>query len=259
MATFGFKHGNGKMEISYSRDGGSASVGAFITGAADETTAQAVADANVPATFLGMFLQDYSISERGGGLWDVTINYSPVDRSEPAVSFETSGGTQTITQALATIGTYTNDDPVIDFKGAIRPSDQSVEGCEITVPVFNFTETHYFPVSSPPSQATIFGVTGKVNSDAFRGFAIGEVLFLGASGSQQGDEDWQVDYSFAASPNVTGLSIGGITGITKRGWDYLWVYYANVQDDTGKVVRRVPRQVNVEQVYQYTPFSGLGI
>ena len=92
----------------------------------------------------------------------------------------------------------------------------------------------------------------------FRGLNL-RGLDLGASGSQQGAEDWQIDFSFAAMPNVTDLTIGDIGGVTKRGWDYLWVYYANVQDDVGKVVRRIPRQVNIEQVYQYEPFSGLGI
>ena len=247
------------MEFSFSRDGGSASVGAFIVGAADEATAEACAAANVPATFMGFYLDDYSISERGAGIWDVVINYSPIDRNQMALSFDTSGGTQTITQSLSTVNQYTNGDPFINFKGAIRPSDNGVEGCEITVPVLSFSETHYFPAASPPSLATLFGVTGKVNSDGFREFAVGEVLFLGASGSQQGAEDWQIDFSFAAMPNVTDLTIGDIGGVAKRGWDYLWVYYANVQDDVGKVVRRIPRQVNIEQVYQYEPFSGLGI
>jgi hypothetical protein len=57
------------------------------------------------------------------------------------------------------------------------------------------------------------------------------VLFLGASGSQRGTEDWEITFSFAASPNATGLTVGDITGIEpKKGWEYLWVRYADAED-----------------------------
>ena len=39
-------------------------------------------------------------------------------------------------------------------------------------------------------KATLFYLTGKVNGGPFKGFAPGEVLFLGASGSQRGSEDF---------------------------------------------------------------------
>ena len=149
MATFAIKCGGGKMGFSVSRDGGSATIGAFITGAADEAAAYACAGANVPSSFLGFHLEDYTVSENSDGIWDVEASYSPVDHNQMALSFDTSGGSQTITQSLSTINTYVNGDPVINFKGAIRPTDYSVEGCEIAVPVLSFSETHYFPAASP--------------------------------------------------------------------------------------------------------------
>ncbi len=115
-----------------------------------------------------------------------------------------------------------------DFQGAIGVSADGVEGIDITVPVYHFAETHYKPDNQITGayKGVLFNLTGKVNGDVFRGFAPGEVLFLGASGAKRGsgtEADWEITYRFAASPNASGLSIGPIGGITKQGWDYLWV------------------------------------
>ena len=93
----------------------------------------------------------------------------------------------------------------------------------------------------------------------FRGFAPGEVLFVGAAGSVRGPEDWEITFRFAASPNVANLAVGSIGGITKRGWDYLWIRYADMVDDAARMLVKRPLSVYVEQVYPYTNFGGLGI
>ncbi len=96
-----------------------------------------------------------------------------------------------------------------------------------------------------------------MNNAAFKGFAVGEVLFLGASGSQRGADDWEITYRFAASPNVTGLAVGPISGINKKGWEYLWVRYADAEDQN--VLVKQPIAAYVEQVYELGNFSTLGI
>lgn len=103
----------------------------------------------------------------------------------------------------------------------------------------------------------LFYLTGRVNHAPFKGFAAGEVLFLGASGSQRGQEDWEVTFSFAASPNVTGLAVGQITGIAKKGWEYLWVRYEDAVD--AHTLVKQPAAAYVEQVYPYGDFALLGI
>jgi hypothetical protein len=143
--------------------------------------------------------------------------------------------------------------------GAIGFDGEHVQGVDITIPVFNFTETHFLPNSVVNSsyKANIFNMTGKVNSGGFRGFAAGEVLFLGASGSRRGEEDWEITFRFAASPNAVGLEIGDISGIDKKGWEYLWVRYQDAEDQN--VLVKQPVAVYVEQVYEDGDFSLLGI
>src|SRR5690606_18604713 len=110
---------------------------------------------------------------------------------------------------------------------------------------------------------TLAALTGSVNNTPFKSFAAGEVLFLGASGSTRENEDgdtvWEITFSFAASPNVTGLTVGDITGIEKRGWDYLWVRYADAVDGEAHVLVKKPVAVYVEQVYPFGNFGALGI
>jgi hypothetical protein len=96
-----------------------------------------------------------------------------------------------------------------------------------------------------------------VNDIPFKGFAAGEVLFLGASGSQRGDEDWEITFNYAASPNVTGLMVGDIGPVSKKGWEYLWVRYEDAEDEDAMCVVKRPVQVNIEKAYEYGAFVTL--
>ncbi len=127
------------------------------------------------------------------------------------------------------------------------------------MPTFNWSETFYLPVATvtPTYIQKVMALTGKTNAGAFRSFAIGEVLFLGASGSRRGAEDWAITFKFAASRNATGLTIGGITGVAKGGWEYLWVMYADAED-SGHLVKQ-PVGVYVERVYDSGNYADLGI
>ena len=233
----------------------------IVDGTENDTEVHAIVQATIPAMFRGLVFQSYTISHKGSGLWEVSVRYGTVKKTgESSFSFDTGGGTAHITQSLRTVRWYAAPGRVApNFGGAIGVNNESVEGTDITIPVYNFKETHYIPVSlvTPAYKATLFYLTGKVNAGPFKGFAPGEVLFLGASGSQRGQEDWEITFSFAASPNVSGLTIGNITGISKLGWEYLWVRYEDAVD--ARVLVKQPAAVYIEQVYPYGDFSGLGI
>ncbi len=234
-----------------------------VDGTEDDVAVRAIVEATIPAIYAGLVFQNYHISHQGSGLWEVSVRYGKVEPKKPgesSFSFDTGGGTTHITQSIATVNSYAppGEDPP-DFKGAIGVNNDSVEGTDITIPVYNFKETHYIPVAlvTAAYKAILFYLTGKVNVAPFKGFAPGEVLFQGASGSQRGQEDWEITFSFAASPNAVGLTMGDITGIDKKGWEYLWVRYQDAEDED--VLVKQPAAVYVEQVYPYGDFSLLGI
>ena len=232
-----------------------------VQGTNDDTVVKATVEATIPAIYLGLVFQDYHISSEGDGVWNVSVRYGkkePKETGESSFSFDTGGGTTHITQSLQTIGKHAPVGKVApDFKGAIGVTHDSVEGADVTIPIYSFTETHYIPVASVTGayKTILFALTGRTNDDAFKGFAAGEVLFLGASGSQRGEEDWEITFRFAASPNVTGLTIGDIVNIDKKGWEYLWVRYADAEDE--QVLVKQPIAVYVEKVYDEGDFAGL--
>ncbi|MBC7326197.1 MAG: hypothetical protein H5T99_12950, partial [Moorella sp. (in: Bacteria)] len=68
-----------------------------------------------------------------------------------------------------------------------------------------------------------------------------------------------ITFKFAASPNKTNITIGDITGIAKKGWEYLWVLYEDAEDTNAQRLVKRPVAAFVEQVYPYGDFSQLGI
>ena len=237
----------------------------IVQGTEDDGQVRTLVESTVPAFYAGLVFQSYHIAHQGGGIWDVTVRYGQIEPKDTGAStffFETGGGTQHITQSIQTVNRYAPPGKTApDFKGAIGVTSDAVEGTDITVPIYQFTETHYIPADlvTGAYKATLFALTGKVNNGPFRGFAAGEVLFLGASGAKRGHADWEITFRFAASPNVTGLQVGDIPGINKKGWEYLWVRYADDQDSAANALVKRPVAAYVEQVYQYGDFSLLGI
>jgi hypothetical protein len=100
-------------------------------------------------------------------------------------------------------------------------------------------------------------LTGKTNNASFATFAEGELLFLGADFSAASGGEVSITYKFVASPNRTGLTVGPITGIAKKGHEYLWVLYRPNQ--SGNFLVKVPVAVYVHKVYESGDFTLLGI
>ena len=234
----------------------------------DEGALGALED-EAPDEFLNLPRRDVRLEPAGPGLWDGEASYAPVSNEfeppqtgESVFAFDTGGGTQHITQSKDTVSSHApSGSSAPDFGGAIGVTADGVEGVDITVPIYQFSETHYLAdsVVTPAYRGTLFYLTGKVNNGSFRGLAPGECLFLGASGSKRGEDDWEITFRFAGSPNVTGLTVGPISGINKKGWEYMWVRYADSEDTTAKVLVKKPVAVYIEKVYESASFTGLGI
>ena len=197
----------------------------------------------------------------------VSVSYVPLSLKTPDVGesryqFDTGGGTQHITQSIANIGKYAPDGQTApDFQGAIGVTHDSVEGVDIEIPSYNFSETHYLSnsVVTAAYKQTLAALSKKVNNAPFKDFEAGEVFFHGASGSKTGDDKWEITFSFAASKNATNITIGDIVVPAKKGWQYLWVRYADSEDNSAKRVVKKPIAAYVEKVYEEADFSGLGI
>jgi hypothetical protein len=232
--------------------------------------------------------ENYSVSYQGDDAWLVTVAYEKLGADDPTQtgplkrvrSFDTTGGTQTVTQARGgsagelvydSTGFMAVNPPTM--KGAVNVDDRGVNGVDIVVPQLTWTEQYDVP-STYVTNAYVRSVhllTGSVNAAPFRGFVKGEVLFLGMTGQQEwdaqrGDGPWSLSYKFVASPNrgpdLGGLPaepIGNITTYNKYGHDFLWVRYASVDDANNNLMLRQPLNVYINKVYPDGDFSKIGI
>jgi len=227
---------------------------------------------------MNLMAESYSVSFLGDDAWQLTINYSkdgaedgaaPLNRSR---SFDTTGGTQHITQAQSETGYPSGFGGANSQFMAIGVDANGVNGVDIVAPQLQWQESYDVPNAYVTSNyiKSLASVTGTTNNASFRGFAAGEVLFVGCSGSQEWDDQkgrgpWSLSYRFVASPNAgTGQtlparSVGDITGIEKKGHEYLWVRYEDSVSGASNALLKKPKAVYVNKVYRESNFSALGI
>ena len=239
----------------------------LIKGTDDDVEAKNALGITAPLDYDELQRKNWSVDRIGNYLWRGSVRYVHEEyilpeTGESSFAFDTGGGTQHITQSMQTIAKYgLPGQTAPDFKGAIGVTHDNVEGVDITVPVYNFSETHYLPVETVTQayKDKLRSLTGKVNDADFKGHTTGECLLLGVAGAQRGADDWEISFRFASSENKTGLTVGEITGIAKKGWEYMWVRYANAEDTTAKALIKKPVAVYIEKVYESGDFSELGI
>lgn len=178
-----------------------------------------------------------------------------------------------ITHSLATVAAYAASGTATNRKGAIgETSDGDISGTTILTPEVSFSITKVVSSASLTSAfltaVLAVRVQGPVNSTSFShtdsdgrviSLAAGEGLFLGLSTSPGGDGTDELVFSFSASANLTGQTVGDITGIAKKGWEHLWVFYEPGEDATSKRTALRPAEAYVERIYPAGSWAGLGL
>jgi hypothetical protein len=245
-----------------------------IFGATSEDDARSGFLAALPATLNGFPLSEdeCEVDEvngldniyTGSAVWSSTAQNQTADSF--SISIDISTITQTLKHSIATIDKKckTGVTP-IDYYGAIGVTgygkDRTVEGVEILIPTMNYQVKYTFDAGDVDNEffGKIYRTIGKTNDDAFGPFAECELLFVACNGALRDKTLWDVNYSFAASPNKTGIVIGDLEAIDKKGWEYLWVINSLSPDGTNKTLLPKPVQVNVEKVYEDADYTELGI
>jgi hypothetical protein len=244
-----------------------------------------------PGVYFGHRRTGLSVRPVSGGWFAVTAEYanSGIDQYEEgesgsnddgativphSVSVEFTDGTEHITQAWSDSGdpdAYVTGSAVTGGApltyGAINTSGNQVNGVDIPVGAMQFSETWMMPASyllfgpgggADPYVKTLMEMNCKVNSDEFRGFPQGSVLFRGARFEASATATMvPVTFRFDVRERRTGVTIGEITDIFKDGWDYLWVEYENEVESQSLI--RKPKYSYVARVIERKPFANLKI
>jgi hypothetical protein len=230
-----------------------------IADVSNKNTAQAYAIASTPAiisTVHGiLYRQDVQVSQAAWDQWMVEVPYGTRKNitGDFTWDFDTTGGTLHITQAKQEVARYPAADAP-NQKGAIAVDGDEVKGTEIIVPAMkiNINFRHPLGIITIPRAKFLGDITGTVNIDPFLTFAPGEVLFLGARGSDGTDAEATVSYQFAMAKNQSGMTIGNIANVAKKAWEVAWVRYSDSVVTVGgkDVPTREPKFVYIDRVYE---------
>lgn len=187
----------------------------------------------------------------------------PSDVLVGQTELEIAGGTHHITKSLETVtkknGNLFEDAP--NFDGLIGVNGDNVQGVDIYVPSMTLRETRVLLATEIDRAyiSTLYNLAAKVNDAPFMGFERGELLFIGASlRGRKGSGDWEITYSFLASPNTTlhfdsvDLPIGDVE---KEGWHLFWILDVAKEDTEANAMVRRPGALYVERVYEYGDFE----
>lgn len=183
------------------------------------------------------------------------------DDPEPEMSFDCGGGTMHMTHALA----QRQEKGDLDAGVLIGWNGKGGEAMEITgvdVPCAQLRESYTRVMKSSrittAYKKTVAGLVGKVNSNKFKGWDAGEVMFLGMSYSAptKGSEKITVTYNFAIQLNEKQWVDD--TEVEKTGFEYAWVisHTEAGEDQTPKVKSD---NIYVATVCAAANFSALGL
>lgn len=213
-------------------------------------------------------------SDADASFWEGKVSYGRSSKSRGCVgdvrySFDTTGGTEHIVASIATRGVWTASGEAssgfFDNLIGVGSDGSPPSGVDIPVALYKWDETHYLENAyvTGAYKAAVFYLTARINASRFRDFDAGEVMFMGVSGGQRGEDDWELTFRFAARPNQKNIAVGDITGIHKAGWDYLWVIQKPGKTvkglDGDDMIMPTMAAVITEQVSRYGDFSVLGI
>jgi len=239
-----------------------------LIGTNDENIVNAYAMGATPAiaiTIYGvLYKQDLQVQRTAYNHWTIRVPYGPAknETGEWTWDFDTTGGTVHLTQAKEEVARYPSATAPNQL-GAIAVDGDEVKGIEIVIPAMKINVNYKHPLGVLPLARAKFlnNIPGTVNSDSFLTFAPGEVLFLGARGSDGTTAEATVSYAFAMSANATGLTIGSIANVAKKGHEVAWIRYEDTITvaDSKDQPTRVPKFVYVDRVYETTAMaSALG-
>lgn len=221
---------------------------------------------NLP-TITGLSLREITVTEiNTGKLWNVEAEWAVrATQTESAIGDVRVSSRTTLqpsnikvsqSTTSSTAAAWFNGGVAVNFGQMVGvQEDGTVNGADVPIPhnVLSVTATLAIATVTPAYQYACEQLVGKTNALTYRSRAAGTLLCVGVTFGQVDDEAFDVSAEFEFEPNQTGLTVGGISGINKSGWDYIWTY--NVPRKVSNRVVPVAAQVNVERFFPSADFA----
>lgn len=205
---------------------------------------------------------------------ETEVSAEEEEDEEATLSFECGSGTKHLTTAISQKQVYRDGSTV-----SITPGDagygigwngksgDDAEFAGVDVPTADMKETYVKSMRlsriTTDYKKLLFDFVGKVNQNEFKGYAKGEVMFLGASYQTplKGQKLVKVTFNFRISPNESNPSVSGVNIGAKEGWQYVWTRSKVVSDTTTTppTPKVQTEAIYVSDVAKYADFNRLGI
>lgn len=180
------------------------------------------------------------------------------------MNFDCGGGTKHLNWALQTQACPYGENLAGDAIGwnGKTGEDSQIAGVDVPTAQLRETYTKVFKRAKLTTQykRNVAALVGCVNSDTFKGWFAGEVMFLGCSfGATTADDYVTVSYNFAIQPNETSATVAGHNIGEVLGWQYVWAVYKTGGGTSTQPGQQEPDQIYIADVADYKPFAALGI
>jgi hypothetical protein len=193
--------------------------------------------------------------------YDITVVYGPRNRASGTyqITVDQAVGNVHVTAGRRIAG-YGEADNEVDNEGVIFDGKE-VTGADIPVAEDRITVSYRHPQAwlNHAYIRAVGRLRGYPNSDAFLGYAAGEVVYMGGNFTETNTEA-SAQYTFAISPNVTNLEVGGITITEKKGWDLISPVYEPeaAANDAGKTHSlRVLKYIEIIRLREWTAYASV--
>lgn len=199
-------------------------------------------------------------------IFEVTKSVSKTDDEDYRLSMSTTSVNQTIAlRGIAAPGSYKFWDNA-DGAGSpinvkLEKGKMEVQGADILIPVMILDMSYVCSKTEWKALEPIISrKAGMINSDNFKGYQPGELLFSGFQVQKLNAEEYQLSYTFSISPNED-LQAGEFILEAPSGWDAKWTYFGEdieVTDEDGNI-RKEPNILGLysQGVYLRTQFQSL--
>jgi hypothetical protein len=228
---------------------------------------------DVPKTHGSLSVSGYDFDELpASGAYKIVVKYGQSAAASSSASWSSDDDADSNPEITIDIGAnsdtrkhcivrkkVSNDDDDIKAKTAINVDmDGNINGCTVLTGYQTRNEVYYMDVGrlTASYEKALGKLVGSINAKAFRGYAIGEVRFDGATYTyREGQKDKvKVTFKYSISPNLVKVPFDKWL-MDKRGWDYAWIKYTvDEKDNEPKAEYAV-----IDQVSEYHDFGRLGI
>jgi hypothetical protein len=197
-----------------------------------------------------LYLTKIDLNNIEADIWEATATYlSPEEQQQvelpaldtPELTFDVGGMSVHVTQGYEVMNAWPQGADKQRFHGQINrvvdaKGNRKINGTDVEVPTLGVNVDYTTPQPANPFglARTLANYAQGINSTAWYGFNPGDLRFRGAQVRGKLLDKWKMRLQMEASPTtVIPVNFGtaespNITQCTKRGWDYFWIYYANV-------------------------------